>query len=385
MIICFECSKETKRMLDVLLESHSYDDYGQVIENALQTLHLLKREMGSSKTIIIGETRKSSQSAMESVLEEAEGHSLFHRSAVETTGRAVEADVPNLFQRSGLERPSTFAEISGETVAPGAQVSLDRWLFAMYNKLLPAKANCRALAHLQAELGSAVNLSVAHERVGEQVARLGNYLKRIDSKHKLKRDQALSVAFPLSRDKGDKSVNRYVNQFVGGVNKTGEVSGMLWSLKLIGYSAHKDPMIMLTHAGWKLAELANPLLDGLHSEPSDKFSTEEVTHLLDHIRKHVQVEDYTYRTILAEVNRGHDSPDELDAALRSLVLSGDADKYTDSFLSSQRSGAVSRMADLGLVTRVRKGVRVEYRVTERGLAYFNNGRGSGDKTKGEIQ
>jgi len=97
------------------------------------------------------------------------------------------------------------------------------------------------------------------------------------------------------------------------------------------------------------------------------------------------VEDYTYRTILAEVNRGHDSPDELDAALRSLVLSGDADKYTDSFLSSQRSGAVSRMADLGLVTRVRKGVRVEYRVTERGLAYFNNGRGSGDKTKGEIQ
>ncbi len=371
MIICFECSRESKRLLDSLLETKSFDDYSQVIESALQTLHLLKQEMGGEKSIVIGEAHGLSQTVIESVLEEAAGPSLFQGSAEKTVRRSLASSVPELFQHAGLSRPSAFAELAGDSHASAEEVPLDRWLFAMYNKLMPAKANCRALAHLQAELGRSVHLSVVHERIGEQVARLGDYLKRLDSRYKLKRDDALSVAFPLSGDKGDKSVSRYIHQFIGNVNKLGEVSGMLSALKLVGYSRDRDPEISLSEAGWQLAILQNPVLDTNVDQQMQIFGSEEVEFLLGHIRAQVPVERFTYITLLKLIRDGKNSPDNLDASLKVMLSSGGR-KYTNSFLSSQRSGAISRMADLRLVGRLRHGVKVTYVVTDLGKDFLKS-------------
>ena len=47
-----------------------------------------------------------------------------------------------------------------------------------------------------------------------------------------------------------------------------------------------------------------------------------------------------------------------------------ASDLSQSFLASQRSGAVSRMSDLGLIERRREGVRVFYAVTDDGRAFL---------------
>jgi hypothetical protein len=47
-----------------------------------------------------------------------------------------------------------------------------------------------------------------------------------------------------------------------------------------------------------------------------------------------------------------------------------AGDLSQSFLASQRSGAVSRMSDLGLIERRREGVRVFYAATEDGVVFL---------------
>jgi hypothetical protein len=87
-----------------------------------------------------------------------------------------------------------------------------------------------------------------------------------------------------------------------------------------------------------------------------RFSPEEVSFLLDHISSHVPAEDFAYRSIIAAVRQGADSPDKMDQALRRYVSAGKAGTLSKSFLASQRSGAISRMEDLRLVVREREGV-----------------------------
>jgi hypothetical protein len=58
----------------------------------------------------------------------------------------------------------------------------------------------------------------------------------------------------------------------------------------------------------------------------------------------------------------------LDAAVKKLPVTK-KDGVSDSFVTTQRSGLMSRMADLALVTRARDGVRVSYVITESGSSY----------------
>jgi hypothetical protein len=68
------------------------------------------------------------------------------------------------------------------------------------------------------------------------------------------------------------------------------------------------------------------------------------------------------------------APEQLDAALREFVSQERRDDLKPAFLSSQRSGAISRMSDLGLVSRVRDGVKVSYALTGQAEDYLVTGR-----------
>jgi len=74
-------------------------------------------------------------------------------------------------------------------------------------------------------------------------------------RNELNRDDAFATAFPLSGKKNDKSLERYLTQFLGYVNKEGYLDSLLYSFKLINYEPSDNPRIMLTEAGWKFASL----------------------------------------------------------------------------------------------------------------------------------
>jgi hypothetical protein len=128
--------------------------------------------------------------------------------------------------------------------------------------------------------------------------------------------------------------------------------------------------LLLTKAGYDFAMLQNPVLDGPQEEVAGKFSAAEVEFLLLHIGEAVPEEAFAYRAIMEAVKEGKDTPEKLDNALKRYIPKGRQPALTQSFLSSQRSGAVSRMADLGLIERQREGQRVTYVITEAGQNYL---------------
>ncbi len=111
------------------------------------------------------------------------------------------------------------------------------------------------------------------------------------------------------------------------------------------------------------ANLINPLLDQpVLEKPAQKFSQEEIAWLGDHIAKNVPVEACAYRTILNGLQDGQKTPDALDHFVREHAKG--KNDLTEAFVSTQRSGAVSRMADLNLIRRQRDGTKVSYEITE---------------------
>jgi hypothetical protein len=155
--------------------------------------------------------------------------------------------------------------------------------------------------------------------------------------------------------------------------RRGELSGLMVDLKLINVVAQrKERLVVPTHVAWEFARLPNPILDGGQDGHAEKFAPAERSLLLRHILSSVPVEMFAYRVILEAVQKGSNTPDTIDAALKTYVTEDRAEKLSQSFLASQRSAAISRMSDLGLIERQRDGVRVSYAMTEEGRAFLES-------------
>jgi Arc/MetJ-type ribon-helix-helix transcriptional regulator len=383
LIVCFESSSRTKTQLDSLIESGQYKDYSEAISSALENLIVLQNELSGKGALII-ESRKESISLRS---QPKSGRSSKRGKAAQRTKEAttkenleseaflrnIPTQVPDIFLSGDISRPlSSLASSPGDVWAMGQEVPLERWIFGQYNRLLPAKASCRALAHLLDGKPNGVSLDEAASRISEEALALGSFLTHRDKQNGTKRDEALSTAFPSPDREIEKSRLRYAHQFVASISKQGKVSGLLIDLKLINHTGGKNPRLKLTEAGWNFAKLRNPVFDGDAPEATQKFTAEERSFLLNHISSSVPAEDFAYRTILVAVDGGAQTPEKVDSALQEHVSQTAGRSLTKSFLASQRSGAISRMADLGLIKRERDGVKVSYVVTDVGKQYTQN-------------
>jgi len=382
MIICIKCSTETKTKMDFLLSKDHYRDYSELLELAVENLWMLNREIDEKGALVIGEV--SSPSGFYPASPPVE------RASTINAGKPVPPPssqskatislsshiapnlirIPELFLTEGLDKlsPATVdippIENNEETFM------LDQWLFGQYNKLLPAKANCRALFHLTAGQKNGVLLDTIGAQIVEAAAQLGDYLADHDRRHQIGRDETMATAFPRSGQGAQKSRDRYVNQFVGRMNSQNMLSGLLWDYRLAGLAPENGSFLLPTDQAIHLARLTNPILDGCQTVPTEKFSSEETSFLMNHIRSFVPKENFAFRALIQAISDGADTPDKLDEALRALVPTNLNRSLSPSFLISQRSGALSRMTDLGLIARERKGVRVSYLVTRQGQSFI---------------
>jgi len=367
MILCFHCSQETKGRLDELVLVGGYSDYAEVLSVAVSNLAMLQKEIGTKGAIVIGDTNSP---ADDEVTEQATRPAVPNRTR-RTRQPATDVILPELLRRPTGDI-SAGIRLPDDRWVTGDAVPLDRWIFGQYNKLLPAKVSCRGLATLLAQEPKGVPLERAAMDIALSARTLGTVLRDYDRRFCPDRDTALATAFP-NEDEDGRSVTRYATQFVAGINKAGQVSGLLIDLKLINYTNTKDVRLQLTDTGRRLAFLESPVLDGKLDRAVARFSTEELQLLLHHIQSHVPVEDFAFRTIMEAIGKGACTPEQLDAAMRAYVSPERRDVLKSAFLSSQRSGAISRMSDLGLVARVRDGVKVTYALTKQAEHYMETG------------
>jgi hypothetical protein len=385
MIICINCNSETKSKMDVLLSKNHYRDYSELVAVAVDNLWMLELEVAEKGAFIIGEGPATPASTPPATLAEnnkplkktkgpvsAPTRQGIAAKAPSVYAKAAPLVIPDLFLADGLDSLSINAAEIPPTENAEKTFMLDRWLFGQYNKLLPAKVNCRALLRFAAEHPDGALLGEITPQIGKAATMLGDYLAEHDRRHQIGRDNSLATAFPRSGSEAEKSRARYVNQFVGSVNSQGILSGLLWDYRLAALAPGDNVRLMPTKPAVQFARLSNPVLDTCQTDPAQKFSPEEATFLLGHIRDHVPVEIFTFRTLIQAITDGADTPDKLEEALRSLVPTESSRSLSPSFLTSQRSSALSRMADLGLIGRQRKGVRVSYVITERGRYFIES-------------
>ena len=373
MIICFECNGDTKGKIDALLRQGGYESVSELVTVAVNNMALIHKEFAQKGLFsldekVLGvspESQPDTGAGGASVAAAPLSGGTELRPATvkgkqppaKTLDETVPARVPELFTLDGqLERPERLANVPEDASTVDHVITLDRWLFGQFNKILPVKVNCRALARMLQNKPDGVPLKKGAE-IAEEAARLGAYLRKLDEECGRGRDDAFATAFPETGPDGQKGRVRYANHFVGSENKAGKVSGMLVGLNLAAPVRDKETRLLLTEAGWEFATLRNPILDG---GKEAKLSVEEASFLLAHIARAAPQEAFAYRAILKAVVAGSNTPDKLDTLLSEHAPKDNGKTLSKEFYASQRAGAVSRMCDLGLLTRRREGIRVCY-------------------------
>lgn len=369
MIIFIECTTKTKDELDDLIRVGGYRDFSEAVAIAVSNQLLLHRSSKATRgaaTIAVAETQEPLR---ERATLSAAGSPLGSEGSRTEAGAVV---IPPLFRPVAREPiSSNTAAMPNDAFAKGQRITIDRWIFGQHNKLLPLKASVRALANMSLDRGSGVPLSQAANEIALACESLGSYLRAVDEDLGLAREESLATAFPSAASDINKSRLRFSTQFVGALNRHGQLRGFPIDLKLVNYRNPKEPKLLLTEAGWTLASLASPILDQATGavNTAEKLSAEERAFLIQHIRDNVPVEDFAFRAVLAALENRARSPDDLDAALGEYMPERTGEPFSPAFLSTQRAGVISRMTDLQLVARERDGVRVVYAITEQGKKY----------------
>jgi len=194
----------------------------------------------------------------------------------------------------------------------------------------------------------------------------GLALKRVDEREGHAWGEKLSTAFPVS-DKVERALGRFGSQFVGHVRGDGAMFGALVELKfgnIIGRD--RDARIGLTRAGLKFAQVANPVLD--ESDYSRPLSKEEIHFYLDHIARRVPWEASAFRLILSIIGDGITGREQVNSAIKKRLKV----EWSAAQVNTERAGTMARMFQLGLLDRERDGIKVEYKVTERGMRWLRS-------------
>lgn len=414
MIICIEVLERTKDELDRLLEVGKYRDYSEAVALAVANQLLLHKQAANGPSVQPSSGLVQGNDAPSGERDQKDQKTSAHQ-RYEFAAPLADREAQLLITLIGYRKGSTvitdgsgnvigcvanpedfkeflharndsvhsvssvfrlpsggepkFAALPSDDFAIGDEIPVDRWIFGQHNKLLPVKATCRALANILLRDAALRENGVSLERAASEIAgeavKLGNYLRDLDSNTDVHRDDAFSFAFPYSDSRnGDKSRLRYANQFVGSLSKQGILTGLPVELKLVNADS-RNARLMLTEPGWKWAQLGNPILDGIAEPGLKKFTDGEVAFLIEHIRKHVPAENFAYRLVLTSISSGANTPEKLDDALEEFLPKRDEKPFTRAFLTTQRAGVVSRMIDLGLLQRVRDGIKASYIPTTR--------------------
>ena len=234
------------------------------------------------------------------------------------------------------------------------------------NRILPLKFAVRMLARHQPPDSNAIDYwEFAHTLAGE-AREFGALLEHQDLSQEKERGEGLAVAFPTGKD-AQKAAERYRNLFVGSYRSDGKQLGALPLLKLVTLRREGDSLsIGLTRAGVKFAELDNPSLES--SDFNTPLGEKEVNFYLGHILQDVPGEVQAFKLILSALSSGKTRREEVNEAISNIYP-----KWTPPMVNTQRTGAMSRMFELGLFAKEKVGVTVRYTLTSMGMEFLGRG------------
>jgi predicted transcriptional regulator len=281
-------------------------------------------------------------------------------------GNAVQSDFP-LEQTVAPTFDSSLTRLTPESSEvttvkePKQEVLCVETLWALYNRLFPVKTVLRVLLNIVSSSSPKdgfVDLAEVQDAATQEAVLLFKVLSRIDKKNGRKPGEKLTAGLPKSRDRAK---DRFRLYFVGSINSKNRLEGAPAILSFVNIRSDESgkAQIGLTESGVRFAELENPILD--RQDYSSALSAEEASFYMQHIAKKLEKEYRLCNVVLETIANGRNTPDELTQVV--LDLNPDTEKEEAQAI---RSSLVSRLSELGLLTRKRKGLNVTYVLTPRG-------------------
>jgi Arc/MetJ-type ribon-helix-helix transcriptional regulator len=278
--------------------------------------------------------------------------------------RAIDLKIPDT-------RPQTVSPPDYSQLACSARnVEEEKcWMWGQTNKILPVKIGLRALLNL---INSTewMDLEVFRNKAAEVAAIFAQRLISYEEEKNKKRDERISTGLPAG-DEEFKSKARYKGHFLAYIRKDGKLDGALSFLRLVNLTKgdNGNALIGLTDAGLRFARLKNPVIDRDNFDIS--LGEEEIIFYLDHISKNVKGEFVAFNWLLEKLDGGIIHREEINKNLKEEL--GGVWEASDAVINTQRAGLMARMIEMGLIDRVRKGIRVFYYISDRGKAYLSEG------------
>lgn len=229
-------------------------------------------------------------------------------------------------------------------------------LWGQYNRIFPIKITLRALANLLKE-NETIELSLLQSQAFLAAREIGLFLRKEDKKYKRKYGDLLSSALPVGRSL-TKTEKRFINHFVGYYTRAGRIEGAPGALKFLNIFEDTDGShkVGITEAGLGFASISNPILD--EENFGITLNRSESSFYFQHVSQNLKRETELMQGILKAIDDGKSSPSELNQEIRHFSRG-----WSQAMINTIRAGATSRLQELGLISRQRKGVKISYSIT----------------------
>jgi len=263
------------------------------------------------------------------------------------------------------------------TVPPPAPERLDPGpLWGQYNRVFPAKIVLRRLANMVQEQNNGsspsgnglrwIELDHFQDDAAQIARNYGLTIREYDQKKSRGRGEKVASGLPTGDDP-DKSKDRFETHFIGYSDRNHNLTGAPPHLHFVDISDEDVSRIGITDAGLAFAELYNPLLDD-GPDADEPLSAEERSFYLDHAKENLDDEYAAMVKTAQAVNEGNNRPTSLTEHIAELNTD-----WSQSQADTMRSGLVSRMYELGLISRERVGQRgIAYNLTETGESLLDD-------------
>jgi hypothetical protein len=243
-----------------------------------------------------------------------------------------------------------------------------RPLWGQINRYAPAKVSLRILTNILARSKQSwVDLKIVSAAVCEQAPIIKSLLQDSDIKTKRIRGEGFSAAFPTD---SRPSLQRFTNQYLGYVaRESGEPQGLLADLSFVNLRKTPEGVVEIgvTDPGVVFVKLASPLVDNvllLNKPASLAISLEEARFLVSHLRQYRPGELDYLRYVAQRIGEGASNPTALLTAVDDYFkVDNRGMNITDAVLGTMRTGAVSKLVELGTVVIKKDGQRSNYQLT----------------------
>lgn len=247
--------------------------------------------------------------------------------------------------------------------------SLDKFwaplLWGQYNRVFPAVVALRVLGQLIADRRSEwVPLPDFREVAANAAVAIGGQLERLDLELGSVRGQKLATALPIGGRDEEKSRFRYQNQFVGTLSKSGDqIGGLPAALLMVNIELRKDgaQVVGLTASGAAFAGQPWPALEG--GTTSATFEGRHAESYVRHVAQALPLEFEAMKAVLTGIADGRSNPTTVDEVVGEFLKEHG---LKQELASTQRTGLIGRMNELGLIEFEREGSSITYLVAERG-------------------